>query len=326
MFSVGEPSITKELILKKYSELDLLSYFCGITKLPCKINSPFRVDNNPSLGFYYKDGHVLWTDFSNNSGGDIFMFLEKLWNKSTKETYSKIYSDMGEGNTVVLVPKVVVSTNGTSTTEDLKVRIRDWRDYDIEYWKSFGISKDWLIFADVYPIDLIFIYKKDPDAVLTFPADKLAYAYAEFKEGKTTFKVYQPLNKDGYKWYNKHDKSVISLWNKVPQIGDILCVCSSVKDALCLWANTGIPSVAIQGEGYGMSTTAVNVLKNRFKHVFIMLDNDTTGLEDGIKLSQKTGFTNVVLPKFDGGKDISDYFKVLKDRTLFKENILKLFK
>ena len=33
-----------------------------------------------------------------------------------------------------------------------------------------------------------------------------------------------------------------------------------MKDALCLWANTGIPAIAIQGEGYGISDTAVNEL------------------------------------------------------------------
>ena len=160
---------------------------------------------------------------------------------------------------------------------------------------------------------------------MVFPADKYAYAYVEYKEGKVTLKIYQPFNKQGYKWSNRHDRSVISLWTKVPEMGDKLCVCASMKDALCLWANTGIPAIATQGEGYGISDTAVNELKRRYKQVYILLDNDEAGLIDGEKLAASTGFTNIVLPQFDGGKDVSDLYYILRDKEKFREIILSLF-
>ena len=140
-------------------------------------------------------------------------------------------------------------------------------------------------------------------------ADKYAYAFVEHKEGNTTIKIYQPYNKRGYKWSNKHDKTVVSLWTKIPERGNKVVICSSLKDALCLWANTGIPALAIQGEGYTMSKTAINELKRRYKQVYILFDNDEPGLKDGEKLSKDTGFINLVLPKFEGGKDISDLYK-----------------
>ena len=41
-------------------------------------------------------------------------------------------------------------------------------------------------------------------------------------------------------------------------------------------------------------------------------------------LSEATGFTNVVLPAFEGGKDISDYYKIVgKDQ--FLDTLLPLF-
>ena len=139
-------------------------------------------------------------------------------------------------------------------------------------------------------------------------------------------KIYQPFNKQGYKWSNRHDKSVISLWTKVPSYGAKICICSSLKDALCLWANTNIPALAVQGEGYSMSNTAINELKRRFNKVYICLDNDIPGLKDAKKLAEETGFINVVLPKFNGGKDISDFYKVLNNKEQFKQTILNLFK
>ena len=75
-----------------------------------------------------------------------------------------------------------------------------------------------------------------------------------------------------------------------------------------------------------MSDTAISELKRRFNNVYILFDNDEAGLEDGKKLSEFTGFTNVVLPIFEGGKDVSDMFKALgKERfniiipSLFEE-------
>ena len=99
-----------------------------------------------------------------------------------------------------------------------------------------------------------------------------------------------------------------------------------MKDALCLWANTGIPALAIQGEGYGMSDTAISELKRRYSHIYILLDNDEAGLQDAVKLSESTGFTNVVLPRVNDNKDISDLYKSLQDPNKFRDIIMPLFK
>ena len=206
---------------------------------------------------------------------------------------------------------------------DLQCRIRCWKQHDIEYWESFGISLEWLKYADIYPISHKIVIKGSNR--FTFVADKYAYAYVERKEGKVTLKIYQPFSTT-FKWSNRHDRSVISLWSKIPETGNIVCVCSSMKDALCLWCNTGIPCVAVQGEGYSMSDTAVNELKRRFNKVFILFDNDEAGLADGIKLAESTGFINRVLPFNLGGKDVSDIYKSMSDKEEFRKVMLDLFK
>ena len=138
-------------------------------------------------------------------------------------------------------------------------------------------------------------------------------------------KIYQPFNNKGFKWANCHDKTVISLWTKIPKVGERVCICASLKDALCLWANTGVPALALQGEGYPISNTAINELKRRYNKIYILFDNDKAGLEDGKKLAEETGFINVVLPTEYGEKDVSDYYKSLQNKESFKNNLLKLF-
>ena len=324
--NIGKPSTDLENIYSKVSDLDILHHYFGITHVPCMINSPLRRDNNPSLSFYSKDGiEVLWTDFSTKEGGDIIHLMSKYWGESYADTVKHLWEDLPKitnisGYTQLSKKRYIVK----KTNVILKCKVREWKDYDLEFWNSFGISKRWLEYADVYPISHKIIIKNDEKFV--FSADKYAYAYVEFKDKKTTLKIYQPFNTKGFKWSNNHDRSVISLWTKVPANGLMICICASLKDALCLWANTGIPSIAVQGEGYSMSDTAIEELKRRFKHVYILFDNDEAGIVDGVKLAEQTGFTNIVLPRINDTKDISDLYKSLENKEQFKELIINLFK
>lgn len=327
MISKGRESTEPLPDLGNLSEADIAAYYFNIKAIPCLISSPLRQDKSPSFAFYSPNGtEVNYIDFSNKERGRIWTLLTKIWNCSYPEAQRRVFNDLGTSSLNTCVGKGDYSYRKVKINSylDIQCKVREWRDYDLKYWESYGISLKWLKYADVYPISHKIIIKENISYV--FGADKYAYAYVEFKEGKTTLKIYQPFNKNGYKWSNRHDKSVISLWTKVPKTGDKVCICASLKDALCLWANTGIPSLAIQGEGYNMSDTAINELKNRFRKIYICLDNDEAGLKDAIKLAKNTGFINIVLPQFIGGKDISDYYKIVNNKEEFKSTILKLFK
>lgn len=327
MISSGKSSFTLDDVLRVASEAQIVSYYLGILKVPCIINSPLRQDRHPSFGLYSPNGtEINYIDFSTRDRGTIFTLLKNMWNLDYPEVFKRICQDFSKFNskaTVVKSSKCDITSQGSSANIDMKCKVREWKDYDLEYWASYGITLPWLKYANVYPISHKIIVKDGKEFV--FGADKYAYAYVEFKEGKTTLKIYQPFNKRGFKWANKHDRSVISLWTKVPKTGDKIVVCSSLKDALCLWANTSIPAIAIQGEGYGISNTAINELKRRYKEVYILLDNDEAGLRDGEKLSASTGFINLVLPNINGAKDVSDLYKSLENKKYFKNIILNLF-
>ena len=327
MISSGKSSFTLDDVLRVASEAQIVSYYLGILKVPCIINSPLRQDRHPSFGLYSPNGtEINYIDFSTRDSGTIFTLLKNMWNLDYPEVFKRICQDFSKFNskaTVIKSSKCDITSQGSSSNIDMKCKVREWKDYDLEYWASYGITLPWLKYANVYPISHKIIVKDGKEFV--FGADKYAYAYVEFKEGKTTLKIYQPFNKRGFKWANKHDRSVISLWTKVPKTGDKIVVCSSLKDALCLWANTSIPAIAIQGEGYSISNTAINELKRRYKEVYILLDNDEAGLRDGEKLSASTGFINLVLPNINGAKDVSDLYKSLENKKRFKDIILNLF-
>lgn len=324
MISKGNTSVMLTDITSKISEGEILSHYLGVTEVPSVINSPLRKDNHPSFGIYSPNGvKISYKDFSTGEGGGLYDLLSKMWKIPFPKVLEKIYHDLPQMHIKPTIVKSSVKTNTkTSTDSDLKCRIREWQQYDIDYWKDYGITLPWLKYADVYPISHKIIIKNGQS--LLFKADKYAYAYVEKKEGKVTLKIYQPFNKEGFKWSNKHDSSVISLWTKIPQQGDKLVICSSLKDALCIWINIGIPAIAPQGEGYKLSETAIKELKKRFNKIFILFDNDEAGIKDASLLSQDTGFINIVLPKINNCKDVSDLYKSMTDKQDFHKIINNL--
>ena len=315
-------------IVSKVSESEIISHYIGVDTIPCVINSPLREDRNPSFGLYTLDGeHIFYKDLSTKDAGGTFKLLSRMWGVDFQEALNRVYKEMVENNynpVSKTIKTYSYKQHLSNSASKLDVEIRDWQDYDLEYWGSYGITLDWLKWAEVYPISYIIISKEGK--TYTFPAEKLAYAYVERKEGNISIKVYQPLVEDRRrKWYNKHDRSVISLWTKIPEYGDKVVICSSLKDALCLSANTGIPALSVQGEGFTISDTALNELIRRFNKQYICFDNDSAGTTDAIKLAKGTGFTNLVIPPFEGGKDISDLYKVC-GKEKFIEIIKQMFK
>ena len=323
-FGNGEHSITLEDVLARATEFDILYHYFNVSELPTIIHSPLRQDNRPSFGLYTLDGkRVHYTDLATKDRGGLFDLLMKYWGESYKDMLNHLWKDLPNFSNANVQFNSMKSERTyqyqslNSRNIDLQCKVREWRDYDIEYWASYGISLEWLKYADIYPISHKIVIRDGQRYV--FGADKYAYAYVERKEGKVTLKIYQPYNKGGYKWSNRHDRSVISLWTKVPEYGDKICICSSMKDALCLWANTGIPALAIQGESYGMSNTAISELKRRYKEVFIALDGDKAGVEDSIKLQKETAFKIIDCPLIDKAKDWSDIYYFYGKEALLKE-------
>lgn len=321
-------SVGLDVLLGKTSEFDIMRFYLNIDVLPALINSPLRQDRNASVSIFSPDGvKVFYKDFGTGEHGSIFDLLGRMWNRTFSETITKIWDDIDK------VKHNRINLNRTrrgvihKSNSILEVRTRQWFDYDMEYWNSYGISREWLEFGDVYPISHILITRDNITKVI--PAEKLAYVYVERKDGKVSLKVYQPKSQR-LKWLSKHDSSVWDLWSRLPDRGDTLFITSSRKDALCLWENTGIPSVSLQGEGYVPKEKVINQLKQRFGRVIIFFDNDYDKDENhghiyASRLSVMFDLDMVEIPSEYRSKDPSDLFKNHGAKT-FRRVIKELVK
>lgn len=337
MIATGSPTLESlSNILDKVTEVELLYYYFGISKLPTLINSPLRSDSKPSFGLVSPDGlKVYYRDFATGESGGLFNLLMEFWKLSFKEVLLKIAQEL---------PNISKATKSIYTAEYdknrkafnhqsdsiLKFKIRDWKQFDLDYWELYGISKSWLIFGNIYPISHIFVYKDNNEYII--PADQYAYVYIEYKDGTPSFKIYQPYS-EVCKWRSQHDHSVWDLWAHLPPKGENLIITSSRKDALCVWENTLIPSCSLQAESYLPKEHVVEILKQRFNNVYILYDNDydkskNYGRIYGQKIAETFGLKQIEIPMEFYSKDPSDLAKnhgrLTVKKTIF--NLINLIK
>lgn len=320
--STGFSSMTLVEILNKTSELAIMKYYFHIDEIPTLINAPYRPDKKPSVGIYENNGSLYFKDFSTGEFGSIYTLLEKTFNMSFYEVLNMLATNISALTSKAFIRKTKHVSNSSHKVSKsiIRCKFRDWRPYDLEYWESYGISLEWLKFGDVYPISHIFITKEDTTFVIS--ADKYAYAFIERKEGNPSYKIYQPFSTDR-KWYSKHDSSVWDLWTKLPEKNDNLIITSSRKDALCIWENTGIPAVSLQGEGYIPKEHVVYELKMRFENIFILYDNDFKSNENhgrilGKELAERFNLTQIEIPDKYKSKDTSDLCKNYDRETVYR--------
>lgn len=309
MVARGSDSTSIEKVNDLYSDFDIAHKYLGITCVPEVINSPLRQDNNPSLGLFInnKTNSLWFKDFGSGEKGSLYDLLAKMWNVSKDKVYDRILEDMPAPASM---RKHGVKVYRKSAGK-VEVRVREWRDYDIAYWDSYGISLPWLKFGEIYPISHIILTKNGHSYPI--PAEKYAYVYVERKDGIVSFKIYQPYSKE-YKWMSKHDSSVWDLWTKIPEKGDKLIITSSRKDALAIWSNTGIPALSLQGEGYIPKEHVVQQLKDRYNKVYVLYDNDFQSEENhgrmyGKMIAERFNVTQIEIPEKWKSKDPSDLVK-----------------
>ena len=139
MFSHGQPTISIDDVLKHTTKADIAAKYLGINKIPTVICSPLREDKKPSFALYSPDGKsVNYRDFANGDKGTIFSLLSRIWNIPFRETLKRINDDNVHSS--INIRKSYSKNIIRNSHIKLLCKTREWKDYDIEYWESYGIS------------------------------------------------------------------------------------------------------------------------------------------------------------------------------------------
>lgn len=305
--------ITREQILSEVTEEDIFKYYWSGFKVGRVDHAPYREDKSPSFGVFYarNASKLMFKDLAKGDSGDVFGFVKKFYpNISDQEILHQISNDLNldiSSDKPINTPRLNYNNNLIKkkyeyTYFHLGVKYRRYRVYDSNFWRPYGIKLSTLKKFKVLPIEYIFMQN------YTIKADKHAYVYIEFKDGKTTYKIYQPYS-DKFKWLTNHDSSVHQGYNQLPKTGELLIITKSLKDVMSIHDVANYPAVAIQAESVTIKDSVMDEYKQRFAEVICLFDNDEQGIKWSSKFEELYGIRSIVIPKGYQSKDFSDLVK-----------------
>tara|TARA_R110000796_G_scaffold56591_1_gene131129 strand:+ start:7917 stop:8924 length:1008 start_codon:yes stop_codon:yes gene_type:complete len=305
-----DPIVYKEDILKVISEYQLLKQYFPELELDTANKSPFRDDSVPSFGVTMRSGFLYWRDFATGESGNIWSLVARKEYTDFSGALQIIARDLGikDGanfkKIAATIPKVPIPEK---KQVNIGIRSRKWQNLDKKFWSEFGITKSTLERYLVSPIDFMF-FNGHPRK-----ADHHSYVYRELKDKVLTFKIYQPFSKE-QKWISNNNQSVWEGWSQLPETGDLLIITSSRKDTMSIVDVVGLPAVALQGESMTPKQHVVQQLKDRFKKVYVLYDNDFNNPNNpgrilGKKIASEFNLTQIEIPSEHCCKDFSDLVK-----------------
>ena len=163
-FGYGRTTALLAEIKSKIGDENIAKKYLGITKIPCVIKSPLRVDNKPSFAIYqHDDGSIYYMDYATGEKGSLYSLLCSLWHSSFLDVISKIVGGFDQQQIECSQQQLRKQTGKIIARNQvaLQCKVREWQSYDIDYWQSYGISLQWLKYAEVYPISHKIVIKDD---------------------------------------------------------------------------------------------------------------------------------------------------------------------
>jgi hypothetical protein len=320
--------ISREDILKHVTQERIYGFYLGeqITTLGV-YHSPLREDNIPSFALFFhrvEPNILMFKDFATGDCGDFVAMVRKLFNLSYSEALEKVAFDLGLSNYGVSGTKQTV--NYTKITQkqkvELGIKIRPWEILDKQFWKPFGIKKSTLEKFNVFPISHVF-YNSNAVKV-----SKHAYVYAEKKDNKLTYKIYQPFEDKLKKWINNANYSVHQGYTQLPKSGELLIITKSLKDVMSIHDIVGVPAIGLQSESVMMKDSVMDEYKFRFKKVVCLFDNDDAGIKLAKEFSKRYNVPHFFVLPIANSKDFSDFVKnttVNFSIEYFNKKIKKLY-
>ncbi|TXG80984.1 MAG: hypothetical protein E6R13_07160 [Spirochaetes bacterium] len=284
--------------------------------------SILRKDKIPSLNFYYNASNRLcYKDFG-HSQGNVFEFVKNLHECSYFEALQIINKDfnLGLGNSSISsLPTPTFKKESTilkpEKTTLIQVKVQNFTDFDIQYWLSYGITKETLVLYNVYSVSQVYLNKQ-----LRFVYTKDNPIYAFVFNNKV--KVYRPFS--NLKWLNNAGANVLQGIDQLPETGELLIITKSLKDVM-LFKELNFNAIAPQGESMAFDFSVIEDLKKRFNKIVVVYDNDDPGVRFSIKLTSTLNLKYWNIPKQYEEKDPTDFYKKYgKEETIKLLNSIQL--
>ena len=293
-----------------------------LTGQSIKIKSVFNTsEKTPSLCIYLDPkGIYRFKDFSSGNGGDGLSLVQYMFNLSSRGAAT--YRILDDYNTFIAnndySPVKEYRNYGKFQVHDYEMR--HWNVYDQRYWMSFHIGSNILGKYNVVPLKYYTMRKVDDAGLIIDIKVDVNYIYGYFKDDGTLYKIYQPKQKE---------KKFIKVRDYIQGSEQLtgakyLIILSSLKDVMAFktLGIHNIEAIAPDSENSMISESFINKMKETYKKVIVMFDNDEPGLKAAKKYKARFGIDYINL---NISKDLSDSVRDFGIKAV-KEELFALLK
>ena len=345
--------LTKNYILSKVDQITIFSVYFNLpieTIQYCIdtgefIHSPIRLDVHPTCGFRYDNrGKLKFKDFAGYFWGDCFdavayvisnMPKYKNLDVNSKQGFFEVlkhitftFKDIFYGD----AKDPLISQNIQETLSKIKkdkqiieLVIRNWNDYDEQYWKQFGVDLQSLNINFIYPIEQFYINRKsNPEPKYYYSEKDPCYGYilGKDRQGIYNIKIYFPnRNKSTTRFITNcnHLEGIYQLSN---DDYDIIVLTKSTKDRVSIYSClktinslygqnniNKIGLINIPHETYKLRSNEYKWLLSKLSNkgiIVSLMDNDRTGMIEAQYLRKEFDILPLIIPKQYQAKDFSE--------------------
>lgn len=311
-----KPKITRELILSRFSEEQLMEYYLHIPVKRGLFRSPLRRDKKPTCSFYRNKSNILiFKDFATGQHLNVFEVVQTIFNCDYFEALRIIANDMG-----IIQDKSLQKNSGKINLNPVKIQdkeiskiqveIQDFTDLELKWWGKYGITLEILKYFNIYSCKHVFINgqlsakSQQHCPIFGYYGGKIR----ENGENVELWKCYFPKRLE-YRFIGNWPSRKLQGYEQLPKKGKLCVITKSMKDCAALYAYN-IPACAPNSEVIIPNESIVNDLTNRFEHVFVLWDNDYTGVTFINKFKRKYPKLHyLIIPRKYKTKDFSDLRK-----------------
>lgn len=350
--NINSSKLTKQLILSKVSQVTIFSTYLNLSDKIVQycidtgelICSPIRDDIHPTCGFRYDNkGKLKFRDFAGYFWGDCFdivaLIMGGIYNKqydiSNREDFVKVlrhitftFKDIfyGQEKDINLINEINTGIVAIKHKKpNIELVVRNWNEYDKEYWGKFGVPLQYLNINFIYPVEQYYINRKiNPEPKYFYNANDPCYGYClgQDRSGVYNIKLYFPNRNKTVTRFITNCNHLEGIYNLDKTDYDIIVITKSTKDRVSLGAailrinslyggvDKKVGVINIPHETYKLRQNEFDWLKGKLSDrgkIVSLMDNDSTGKHEAIWLRNNYQITPLLIPVIYCAKDFAEF-------------------
>lgn len=350
--NINSANLTKQSILSKVSQVTIFSTYLNLSDKLVQycidtgelICSPIRDDIHPTCGFKYDNkGKLKFRDFAGYFWGDCFdivaLIMSGIYNKqyniNNKNDFIKVlrhitftFKDIfyGQEKDINLINEINTSiVNIKHKKPNIELVVREWNEYDKQYWAKFGVPLQFLNINFIYPVEQYYINRNiNPEPKYFYNSNDPCYGYClgQDRSGVYNIKLYFPKRDKDVTRFITNCNHLEGIYNLDRNDYDIIVITKSTKDRVSIGASIirnsslyggvikdKIGVINIPHETYKLRQNEYDWLRGKLTNngkIVSLMDNDRTGKLEAIWLRNNYQILPIIIPICYKAKDFAE--------------------